>query len=303
MHLSLHNAASSDLLLPSSLIVANSDTLRHKCYQQQSFTAICLHRSRSNLSLPTALIAASIEVNMTNSGLSLHTIVVLLCNSRALCCHVFPLLQLHPCYNSTCSHEVAPQPATPKLSPPPTVIRHPQPEKLTREDPHDESAKGLCGCCDKLWSLKQDCKMERPLMIVATEEPKLEDTALEPMENDTPQSATRTVPTLTGYTNPQKLKIEGFLEQQSVIILIDARSTHNFMSSKFAAHLMLQNEDYSGFDVKVANGQILKCNQKCPRVKLILQEQDVVADFFLLPLNSFDIVLGIDWLSTIGDDF
>ncbi|RWW05212.1 hypothetical protein GW17_00031526 [Ensete ventricosum] len=285
MHLSLHNAASSDLLLPSSLIVANSDTLRHKCYQQQSFTAICLHRSRSNLSLPTALIAASIEVNMTNSGLSLHTIVVLLCNSQAQ------------------RTKVAPQPATPKLSPPPTVIRHPQPEKLTREDPHDESAKGLCGCCDKLWSLKQDCKMERPLMIVATEEPKLEDTALEPMENDTPQSATRTVPTLTGYTNPQKLKIEGFLEQQSVIILIDARSTHNFMSSKFAAHLMLQNEDYSGFDVKVANGQILKCNQKCPRVKLILQEQDVVADFFLLPLNSFDIVLGIDWLSTIGDDF
>ncbi|RWW10998.1 hypothetical protein BHE74_00046541 [Ensete ventricosum] len=67
-------------------------------------------------------------------------------------------------------------------------------------------------------------------MIVPTIEPKLEDTALEPKEKDTPQPATRSVPTLTGYTNLQKLKIEGFLEQQSIIILIDTRSTHNFMS-------------------------------------------------------------------------
>ncbi|RWW56076.1 hypothetical protein BHE74_00037236 [Ensete ventricosum] len=68
-------------------------------------------------------------------------------------------------------------------------------------------------------------------MIAPTKEPKLEDMTLEPKEKDTPQPATRTVPTLAGYTNLQKLKIEGFLEQQSVIILIDAESTHNFMST------------------------------------------------------------------------
>ncbi|RRT40406.1 hypothetical protein B296_00037865 [Ensete ventricosum] len=71
-------------------------------------------------------------------------------------------------------------------------------------------------------------------MIASIEEPKLEDTTLEPKEKDTPQSATRTVPTLIGYTNLQTLKIEGFLRQQSVIILIDTGSTHNFMSSKIS---------------------------------------------------------------------
>ncbi|RWW46809.1 hypothetical protein BHE74_00047241 [Ensete ventricosum] len=45
MHLSLHNAANSDLSLPSSLIAASSDPLRQKSYQQRSFAAICLHRS------------------------------------------------------------------------------------------------------------------------------------------------------------------------------------------------------------------------------------------------------------------
>ncbi|RWW74688.1 hypothetical protein BHE74_00017371 [Ensete ventricosum] len=109
------------------------------------------------------------------------------------------------------------------------------------------------------------------------------------------------VPTLAGYTNQQKLKTEGFLVQQSVIVLVDVGSTHKFMSSKVDAHLMLQKEDYNGFEVKVANDQILKCNRKYPRVKLSLQEQDVVVDFFILPLDGFDIVLGIDWLSTIGN--
>ncbi|RWW09098.1 hypothetical protein GW17_00027429, partial [Ensete ventricosum] len=69
-------------------------------------------------------------------------------------------------------------------------------------------------------------------MIAPAEEPKLENTTLEPKEKDTPQPVTQMVPTLVGYTNLPKLKIEGFLEQQSVIILIDAESTQNFMSNK-----------------------------------------------------------------------
>ncbi|RZS04832.1 hypothetical protein BHM03_00035229 [Ensete ventricosum] len=68
-------------------------------------------------------------------------------------------------------------------------------------------------------------------MITPTKEPKLEDTTLEPKEKDTPQPATHTVPTLASYTNLEKLKTEGFLEQQSVIILIHAGSTHNFIST------------------------------------------------------------------------
>ncbi|RWW54289.1 hypothetical protein BHE74_00039139, partial [Ensete ventricosum] len=81
---------------------------------------------------------------------------------------------------------------------------------------------------------------------MATEEPKLKDMALGPKKNDIPQLATHMVLTLASYTNLQKLKIEGFLEQQSIIILIDAESTHNFMISKVAAaRLMLQEEDYS----------------------------------------------------------
>ncbi|RRT41646.1 hypothetical protein B296_00052299 [Ensete ventricosum] len=81
-------------------------------------------------------------------------------------------------------------------------------------------------------------------MIAPTEESKLEDTTLEPNEKDTPQPATHTVPTLAGYTNLQKLKIEGFLEQQPVIILIDAGSTHKFMSIAIAPFTGLVDQGF-----------------------------------------------------------
>ncbi|RZR86670.1 hypothetical protein BHM03_00013901 [Ensete ventricosum] len=101
-------------------------------------------------------------------------------------------------------------------------------------------------------SLEHHCKKERPLMTVPTKEPKLEDMAFEPKEKDTPQSATHMVLILVGYTNSQKLKIKGILEQQPIIILIDTVSTHNFMSSKDATRLIFQKEDCSGFEVKIS---------------------------------------------------
>ncbi|RWV98692.1 hypothetical protein GW17_00038442 [Ensete ventricosum] len=88
-------------------------------------------------------------------------------------------------------------------------------------------------------------------MIAPTKEPKLEDTTLKPKEKYTPQLTTRTVHTLAGYTNLQKLKIEGFLEQQSVIILIDARSTHNFMSTKLEAFEMRMEAFEMRMDAKL----------------------------------------------------
>ncbi|RZR73660.1 hypothetical protein BHM03_00026778 [Ensete ventricosum] len=234
----------------------------------------------NNHSLPTILIATSNKLNTIAAVYcsilllpSSATAVYIAASSSAYCSHTLAATY------ATCSHEpytlnaaisfarhqeerlnyearktrVAPRPTAPKLSPPPTFSRPPQPQKLTREDLHDVLTNGLCGCCDKLWSLEHKCKKATSLIIAPTKEPKLEDITLEPKEKDTPQLATRTVPTLAGYTNLQKLKIEGFLEQQSIIILINAGSTHNFMSSKVAAHLMLQKEDYNGFEVKVAN--------------------------------------------------
>ncbi|RZR83909.1 hypothetical protein BHM03_00010631 [Ensete ventricosum] len=44
---------------------------------------------------------------------------------------------------------------------------------------------------------------------------------------------------LAGYANPQTMKIRGFLKQKLVTVLIDTKSTNNFMDSKVVARSML----------------------------------------------------------------
>ncbi|RWW58745.1 hypothetical protein BHE74_00034360 [Ensete ventricosum] len=73
---------------------------------------------------------------------------------------------------------------------------------------------------------------------------------------------------LVDYTNPQAAKVEESLKPQPVTVLIKTRSTNNFMNSKVAAQLMLQNEDCSRFDVKIypPNTQV----DEEPQVQLII---------------------------------
>ncbi|RWW88729.1 hypothetical protein BHE74_00002383 [Ensete ventricosum] len=110
-----------------------------------------------------------------------------------------------------------------------------------------------------------------------------------------------TMHTLTGYANPQTMKVEGLLKQQPITILIDTTSTNNIMNNKVATQLMLKNEVCIKLDVEITDDQILKCNKRCPQVKLLRQDQEILANFLHLPLDDFEVMLNIKWLATLGD--
>ncbi|RWV81501.1 hypothetical protein GW17_00057073, partial [Ensete ventricosum] len=125
----------------------------------------------------------------------------------------------------------------------------------------------------------------------------LEDEAME----EEPQLADYTVHALAGYSNPQTMKVGELLKQQPITVLINTGSTNNFLNSKVTTRIALQIKSYNKFDVKDADGRILNCDQRCLRVKLLLQDQEVVANFFLLPIDVYEAILRIEWLTTLGD--
>ncbi|RRT57303.1 hypothetical protein B296_00002873 [Ensete ventricosum] len=150
------------------------------------------------------------------------------------------------------------------------------------------------------------CKKGRLLMIelVEDEDNEASEESLEPKDEameEEPQSADYAVHALAGYSNPQTMKVGGLLKQQPITILIDTSSTNNFLSSKVVACMALQIEGCNKFDIKVTNDRILNCDKRCPRVKLLIQDQEMVADFLLLPIDDYEAVLGIEWLTTLGD--
>ncbi|RRT78990.1 hypothetical protein B296_00024725 [Ensete ventricosum] len=85
----------------------------------------------------------------------------------------------------------------------------------------------------------------------------LEEVDLESEEEDAdeePHPVVSTVHALAGYANSQTMKIDIFLKHQLITVLIDIRSTNNFMDSKVATRLTLQIEYCSKLDVKVVDG-------------------------------------------------
>uniref|UniRef100_A0A2N9F7Y1 Reverse transcriptase/retrotransposon-derived protein RNase H-like domain-containing protein n=1 Tax=Fagus sylvatica TaxID=28930 RepID=A0A2N9F7Y1_FAGSY len=103
-----------------------------------------------------------------------------------------------------------------------------------------------------------------------------------------------------GSTSPSTMRLIAIINGQKVVVLIDTGSTHNFMDKGLATSLKLQVDNNSCFGVKVANGQIIKTMGECKAIKFNIQDLKLEVNFNLLELGGYGIVLGTQWLSTLG---
>ena len=79
---------------------------------------------------------------------------------------------------------------------------------------------------------------------------------------------------------PKTMRIWGALMGKSVVVLIDTRSTHNFISSRAAQQVNLHPNSYGKLEVMVAFGEKLSSFGKCSQVQLRLQKVPFIVDFF-----------------------
>ncbi|KAF7823703.1 Retrotransposable element Tf2 [Senna tora] len=88
---------------------------------------------------------------------------------------------------------------------------------------------------------------------------------------------------------------------QSVQILIDNGSTHNFVKSSIAEKLKLPLEEIKPFRVQMGSGVYLECQYRCAGMEIIIQNHVFMVDLFVLDLKGSDVVLGVQWLAGLGD--
>ncbi|RZS23147.1 hypothetical protein BHM03_00056008 [Ensete ventricosum] len=161
----------------------------------------------------------------------------------------------------------------PRPTAPSVAIRALAPKKLHETSFANDRPKDCVGIVTNRGAA--NIAARRALMIEPVEDEDNEpfEEGLEPEEEATeeePQPADYAVHALANYSNPQTMKVGGLLKQQPITVLIDTGSTNNFLNSKVAACLALQIKGCKKFDVKVVDDRILNCDQRCPRVKLLL---------------------------------
>lgn len=85
------------------------------------------------------------------------------------------------------------------------------------------------------------------------------------------------------------------------IILVDLGSKHNFSDTKLVNRLSLPIINQEQLKVLIANGSYLFTRGMCKGVSWEVQNHKFEIDFMVLPLKGCDIVLGIQWLLSLGD--
>lgn len=174
-------------------------------------------------------------------------------------------------------------------------------KRITPQEARERCEKGLCYYCDDKFVKGHRC--QRPQLFMIVEETSINETEAEYEENETevqelmPEVSFHAI---TGTTHPQTMRLQGRLNNKEVTVLIDGGSTHNFMEQSIADKLGLIVDRTQSFQVVVANREKIDCPGRCLALTLHFQGYEVTTDFYILPVAACQVVLGVQWLETLG---
>ncbi|KAA8548911.1 hypothetical protein F0562_000595 [Nyssa sinensis] len=173
--------------------------------------------------------------------------------------------------------------------------------KMSPAEIAERREKGLCYNCNEKFSPGHRCR--KLFVIEACREDDDSDVIME--EEDVVEDGVEAKPeisfhAISGTHAPETMRVNGSIGHIATIVLVDSGSTHNFINAMLAKKVGLQPIMGGRFEVVVASGEKLSSPGKCTGVKLTLQGFPIFVDFYLLPLEGYDIVLGTQWLRTLG---
>ncbi|XP_015168562.1 uncharacterized protein [Solanum tuberosum] len=167
--------------------------------------------------------------------------------------------------------------------------------KLTRSEMDERRLKGLCFNCDEVFTRGHLCK--KLFWIDSIDE---EEESLEQETNPNIDQPEISLQAIIGVTAPQNMRLQGQLAGNPVVSLVDSGSTHSFVNSKIVSQFNLQVERREGLRVVVVNGERVRSPGQCEGVSIWFGNHAFHIDLYVLNLSGFDVVLGVNWLKTLG---
>ena len=95
-------------------------------------------------------------------------------------------------------------------------------------------------------------------------------------------------------------RMRGVLQGQRVSVLIDGGASHNFIDASLLKRRHIPTVEFEGFKVEVAGGSTMPCDRYIPGMKLTLGRNELVQDVYVMDLLDTNIILGVQWLSSLG---
>ena len=108
------------------------------------------------------------------------------------------------------------------------------------------------------------------------------------------------VNSVVGLSSPKTIKLLGEIKGEGVIVMIDPRGTHNFISVEMVWKWGMEVERATSYGVVLGAGLTVKAEGIYRGVELKLLGLTMIEDFFPLELGSSNIIMGLQWLESLG---
>ena len=95
-------------------------------------------------------------------------------------------------------------------------------------------------------------------------------------------------------------KLKGAIKKNSVVVMIDSGVTHNFISPLTVQKTKLKVMKNTNLRVLLGTGISFQGTGVCQKVTVGLPSMSFEADFVVLELGNVDVILGVEWLRTLG---
>jgi hypothetical protein len=105
---------------------------------------------------------------------------------------------------------------------------------------------------------------------------------------------------IIGMSSSEMMQLQCQVQEATLAALVDSRSTHSFISAAVVRRLDLQPEPRPDLTVRVANGDQVASDGVYRATHVLIGSKEFILDLFMIPLDGFDIVLGVQWLRSLG---
>jgi hypothetical protein len=105
---------------------------------------------------------------------------------------------------------------------------------------------------------------------------------------------------MAGTVQKKSFRLQGTIAGKQVLLLVDSGSCGSFISSDAVKRLGLETISVPPVNVAMANGAKTEVNTAVPGVKWECQKATFNTDMRVFDLPHYDIIVGMDWLQTLG---
>jgi hypothetical protein len=172
--------------------------------------------------------------------------------------------------------------------------------RLSSAEMAQRRADGLCYNCDEKFVVGHRCK--RLFTIEVSDDDAEINEAIECAALNACDAPGISLHVVTGLRARgfHTMKVYVSIGDAVAVALLDSGSSHNFIDIDMARRAGVQLQARAGLSVAVANGDRLASPGKAPAQAIYIGGEPFVVDLYALPLGDYDMVLGVQWLGTLG---